>query len=111
MKKRLRKKLGRKEFLKNGFPVSLILWLTKEDSRELDDFWNKLIISIETKGLLIIGVVDTFFVFTDYKILPERAATDGDRCWMRDWLLQQSEVDGFWVGPTTATWRPADGPF
>lgn len=77
-----------KEFQKDGFPVSLILWLTKEEEEALDAFWNKLVSAIEAKGLLILGMVDTFFVLTDHKKIPQPAATNDDRRWMRDWLDQ-----------------------
>jgi uncharacterized protein YggL (DUF469 family) len=111
MNKRLRKKLGRKEFLKNGFSVSLILWLTKHDVEQLDLFWGKLAEAVATRGLLLLGIVDTFHILTNYKTVPEPAATEADRCWMRDWLLEQPEVDGYWIGPLSSTWNYDKSPF
>jgi uncharacterized protein YggL (DUF469 family) len=111
MKRRLRKKLGRKEFLKNGFSVSIILWLSKQEIEQLDLFWEKLVNVVEARGLLLLGVVDTFHVFTNYKTVPEPAATEADRRWLRDWLLEQPEVDGYWIGPLSSTWNYNNAPF
>lgn len=77
----------------------------------MDAFWDKLVSAVEAKGLLILGLVDIFFVFTDYRKVPQPAATDDDRRWMRDWLDQQAEVDGYWVGSLAVNWHPGDGPF
>ena len=105
MKKRLRKKLGRKEFYRNVFPVSLTLTLSEQDP-EGTQFWSRLEEWVEATGLLVIGNINCFNIFPNYNTVPPPLVTDKDRIAVKNWLQEQPEVVYFIIGPRGNNWRP-----
>lgn len=105
MKKRLRKKLRLWEFQYDGFAVCLRLKLPNDDEARLP-FWLRLEEAIEARGLYVIRRTDDFWVMTNYNLVPIPAIKEADRYWMRDWLVQQSEVLGYRVSVPSYNWRP-----
>ncbi len=105
MKKRLRKKLKLHEFQYTGFAVCLRLNMADEDELR-HPFWLRLVEAIEGRGLYVIGRADDFWVMINYNLVLIPAIKEADRYWMRDWLVQESEVADYRVCTPSYVWRP-----
>lgn len=109
MKKRLRKKLERREFQKESVSMGLVLQPVEIDPNSPTYFWNRLTDFITSNGLYLLGGGDAYLldvaVFTNYNLVPRPAIKESDRFLLQDWLRQQPEVKSYRIGPRANGWH------